>query len=354
MNNNSDTNQEDVVFTQNGEVYSPIDLDDNFLIITKFICCSIGIPLNLLIAITIIRHHRRLGCKPRNIFLLAIIFSYLLFYIAPLIELISWAFLPAVQSTESVCLVFIAVGGLPQALLLLNMILALVDRYVAINFPLLHREKMTVRLASAILLMAAISLIFLLKFVYIARMSPLRCEIWLVHSKVLAFTILLLFVSCILLNFIVYRKTRTLLGECRTLEIRNSGGIDGRVDELGSFETPGNESLRTVRSVGINNQRPMSIHVDKETLSQMEIEATRTLIFGVTSLVVTVCPIIILLLTFLVCRIIGQIDCSHFIWLATYFKELGLVHAIYNPLIFLTRNKELRSALTTRLINRGE
>jgi hypothetical protein len=229
------------------------------------------------------------------------------------------------------------------------MILALVDRYVAINFPLLHREKMTVRLASAILLMAAISLIFLLKFVYIARMSPLRCEIWLVHSKVLAFTILLLFVSCILLNFTVYRKTRILLGECRTLEIRNSGGIDGRVDgenivdELGSFETP----------VGINNQRPMSIHVDKETLSQMEIEATRTLIFGVTSLVVTVCPIIILLLTFLVCRIIGQIDCSYFIWLATYFKELGLVHAIYNPLIFLTRNKELRSALTTRLINCG-
>jgi hypothetical protein len=330
-------------------VYSPIDLDDNFLIITKFICCSIGIPLNLLIAITIIRHHRRLGCKPRNIFLLAIIFSYLLFYIAPLIELISWAFLPAVQSTESVCLVFIAVGGLPQALLLLNMILALVDRYVAINFPLLHREKMTVRLASAILLMAAISLIFLLKFVYIARMSPLRCEIWLVHSKVLGFTVLLLFVSCILLNFTVYRKTRILLGECRTLEIRNSGGIDGRVDgenivdELGSFETP----------VGINNQRPMSIHVDKETLSQMEIEATRTLIFGVTSLVVTVCPIIILLLTFLVCRIIGQIDCSYFIWLATYFKELGLVHAIYNPLIFLTRNKELRSALTTRLINCG-
>ena len=108
--------------------------------------------------------------------------------------------------------------------------MALVDRYVAISFPLLHREKMTVRLASAILLIAAISLTFLLKFVYIARMSPLRCEICLVHSKVLGFTVLLLFVSCILLNFTVYRKTRTLLRECRTLEIRNSDGIDGRVD----------------------------------------------------------------------------------------------------------------------------
>ncbi len=101
-----------------------------------------------------------------------------------------------------------------------------------------------------------------------------------------------------------------------------------------------------------NNVRPMSIHVDRDSLSQMEVEATRSVLFGVTSLVVTVCPIIILLLTFLACRMIGKFDCNSLTWLATYVKELGLIHAIYNPLIFLTRYKELRNALTTGLIHR--
>jgi dopamine receptor D1 len=97
----------------------------------------------------------------------------------------------------------------------------------------------------------------------------------------------------------------------------------------------------------------MSIHVDRDSLSQMEIEATRSLLIGVTSLVVTVCPIIILHLTFLACRMIGKFDCNSLTWLAAYVKELGLIHAIYNPLIFLIRCKELRNALTTRLIHRG-
>ncbi len=49
---------------------------------------------------------------------------------------------------------------------------------------------------------------------------------------------------------------------------------------------------------------------------------------------------------------IGKFDCNSLTWLAAYVKELGLIHAIYNPLIFLTRYKELRNALTIRLIHR--
>ena len=37
--------------------------------------------------------------------------------------------------------VYVVVVGVPHGLLLLNMLLALTDRFVAINYPLLHREK---------------------------------------------------------------------------------------------------------------------------------------------------------------------------------------------------------------------
>jgi hypothetical protein len=79
----------------------------------------------------------------------------------------------------------------------------------------------------------------------------------------------------------------------------------------------------------------------------MEVEATCTLIIGVTSLFVTVCPMFILLLTIIVCQLVydTELECSNLTWLMTYFKELGSIHAVYSPLIFIMRNKELRVAL---------
>jgi dopamine receptor D1 len=108
--NNSSSYQEEVVLTENGEVYNPIEIGITSFII-KIVCCSVGIPLNISIAVNLTRL-RRLHRKPRNFFLLGIVLSYLSFFI----------------------FIFIIV----------NMLLALIDRYLAINHPLLHREKMTV------------------------------------------------------------------------------------------------------------------------------------------------------------------------------------------------------------------
>jgi dopamine receptor D1 len=68
--------------------------------------------------------------------------------------------------------------------------------------------------------------------------------------------------------------------------------------------------------------RPLAIHVDREILTRIEMEATRTLIVGVTSLFITACPYFIFVCLFYLCRIVNQSDCSHFNWLAPYMKEL--------------------------------
>jgi hypothetical protein len=94
--------------------------------------------------------------------------------------------------------------------------------------------------------------------------------------------------------------------------------------------------------------KSMSIHVDKSKLSQIELEATRTLITGVTSLIVTALPPTIFVSIFLGCQLIFG-ECSNLNWLSPYMIELGLIHAVYNPLIFIARNKELRTALTCQL-----
>ena len=67
-----------------GTVKNVYNLDVKLLIAAKVISCVVGIPLNVFVAVNIIRL-RRLHSKPRNIFLLAIIFSNLLIFIPTII-----------------------------------------------------------------------------------------------------------------------------------------------------------------------------------------------------------------------------------------------------------------------------
>ena len=89
----------------------------------------------------------------------------------------------------------------------------------------------------------------------------------------------------------------------------------------------------------------MSIHGNRRQISRFKIETTRTLICGLTSLLITTFPPVIFVSGYLICRWISQSECSHLSWLAPYMMEMGLINFISSPLIFLIRNKELREAM---------
>ncbi|EFX73329.1 hypothetical protein DAPPUDRAFT_325397 [Daphnia pulex] len=339
--NNTSSNQEGdhIIDPENNDEYNPID-PVFFLIIVKCVCCLIGIPLNVSIIVTIIRY-RQFRSKPRKIFLLGIFFSNLSFFAPALIKLIYWGFYPV----ESLCKTYVALVGLPQSLLLSNMLLALVDRYLAINHPWAHREKMTVRLACLAVVISSALIVFLLKFVYIAGLVPLRCQVLSVHSNILAAILVTLFLSCIAMNFIVYRQTKIhLRRDSRTLSPQGTNEETQEIP-LNDRSTRGSASFSL--NDHLTNNMPMSIHVDRRKSFEMEIEATFTLIIGVASLFVTVFPMFILLFIIMMCQLVynEELECSNLTWLMTYFKELGSIHAVYSPLIFLVRNKELRVVL---------
>jgi dopamine receptor D1 len=320
---------EKAVLAENGEILQhPINADI-VSVILKFLSCSIGIPLNLFIAFTIIQR-RRLHRKPRNFFLMAIILSYLSFFIPPAIELIYWGLYPV----ESVCHAYVAVVTVPQGLLLTNMLLALTDRYLAINHPLLHRKKMTTRLAGCLIITCSLLTLFLMKFVYIVQLGTLHCEVWLVHVKMILVISIILFTSCVLFNMTIYRQTKTLLRESRTLEVRQ----DERV------RSSDNVSANILSRILSHVDDPRRNHADKERLRKMEMEATQTLMIEVASLCVMPC----LALTFIAsyfgsCLMFGQCASSHFLIIVPLIKEMSLTPAIYGPVIFLVRNKELRA-----------
>ncbi|KAI9559890.1 hypothetical protein GHT06_013897 [Daphnia sinensis] len=326
MNNNTNRS-EDVILNENGDVYNPIDL--NGLMISKCICCCVGIPLNASIAVALIGNHQ-LRTKPRIVFLLGIIFSYMSFFVVAIIELIYRCLYPV----ESVCQAYVACSALPQALLLLNLLLALGDRYLAIKHPLFHRRKMTERLACAIVIFSSILTVFVQNFAYIVGLRTLRCEVWLVRVKLVTITTSLLYVVCTVFNFIVYQETKNLLCEYRTICCFPS---NAPLDITGKGKVVfKRQSIPT-----------MSVHVDKKKLSQIIMQATRTLVIGVTSLAVTACPSIIFSCVFLGCRsIVDERQCCYLNWMGSYFQELGLISAVCSPIIFIVRQRELRLALT--------
>lgn len=331
--NNDTSASEDVILNENGDVYNPIDL--NGLMILKCICCCIGIPLNVSIAVALIGNHQ-LRTKPRIVFLLGIIFSYMSFFVVAIIELIYWCLYPV----ESVCQAYVVCSALPQALLLLNLLLALGDRYVAIKHPLFHRRKMTERLACGIVIFSSLLTVFVQNFAYLVGLRTLRCEVWLVRVKLVTITTSLLYFACTIFNFVVYRETKNLLCEYRTICSSRNAPLD--TTGKGKVGASNRQSTRT-----------MSVHVDKRKLSRIIMQATRTLVIGVTSLAVTACPSIVISCVFLSCRsIVDERQCRFLNWMAPYFQELGLISAVYSPIIFIVRQRELRLALTCARDNR--
>ena len=88
-----------------------------------------------------------------------------------------------------------------------NTFLTLVDRTVAITKPQFYKENVTPIVDISSLLLN-FTLVFLLDFVYIFGVEPLRCAYQTPHLLTLIITWFTLFSSCVALASLIYDKTR--------------------------------------------------------------------------------------------------------------------------------------------------
>lgn len=331
-----------------------------FIMIAHFICCVIGIPLNVFIA-SVIVSMRRLRSKPRNILLLGLILSDLSAFVPVLIEF-AYLHFPSLE----LCQTYVAISGLPYILFLIHTLLALVDRYTAIAHPLWHFNQVTPVLIVSCQLVASLTASFVYKFPYVVRFLPLSCELQLLQEfNSIAITLMILFSSCILAHVIVYRQTKRVLAnympkgckrgtftssknEKRAAVVTRSEGVQSLQQQpLPIFQQQPLSSMNS--DVTQQQQVPvdeMSIHISDRRVSQLEVEATRTMIVNVTSLSIMTGPFILFTLTVFLCRFsVEEQVCSSLAWLAPYLKALVVLHAVYHPAIQLSRSSELSSAM---------
>lgn len=319
-------------------MWSPMNTDIQ-LITFKIICTMIGLPLNVFVAVVILRL-KRLRSKPRNIFLLGIILSNLTSHVPALSEIINF-FYPDIV----LCQVFIAFISLPDSYLLLNIFLSLMDRYVAIRYPLWHREKVTVRRVALWLSVAFALATLTNKWPHVALMVPITCELDITISRISGIMMTLLFLLCLVARVTVYVQTKNLLREhqqnlaysfSQSVEMKE---VIHRVENQCTCAMSDRvSSIVCVDSLGVR--------MSQQALRRMEVEATKTLLAGVTSLLVLTCPMVIYLVAINICRFFYfAARCNPYTWFATYLKHANLIQAIYHPVIYLIWNEEFASVI---------
>lgn len=337
---------------------NPIHLN-SFILTVHYICCLCGIPPNAFIA-GFILSKRHLRSKPRNIFLLGLVLCNLSAFSPFFIELAYFRF----PSNAKLCQICVAVVGLPLTLYLSHLLLALTDRYFALAHPLWHRNKVTVRWAALWQMFVSLSMTLVYSFVYMIGLVDLQCEVNAVQNRGVSIILFVLFSACIVAQIILYRQTKSILSSYipatsfrrgTSLKTTRTGilPIKGAVD-IDSANQQQNHLLEDRISASNETRRAcvhLQVHMSEQTVSHLEIEATQTVIAGVSSLTFLYGPFILFNLTTSICHIFSdQFLCSSISWLSPYFKLLLVLYAVYHPFMLLFRKIEISSEIKDWII----
>ena len=139
--------------------------------------------------------------------------------------------------SDILCQCYVAVVGLPYALFLINLLLALADRYAALAYPLWHLKKVSVGFVIRWQIVISICVAIVYKFPYVSHILPLRCEVQLLQVRFISVTLFVLFTCCVSAQFAVYRLTKKILVQYKPKESGRSAisVMDGVLDAFLSF-----------------------------------------------------------------------------------------------------------------------
>ena len=175
---------------------------NTFQSVSHLVLAVIGLPLNSLI-IGVILSNRRLNQKPRNVLWLGVIFANLFTLLTILVELVTFHF----QSPMG-CKIFGLMTGVAYTCLLYNLLLSLLDRYLAISHPILHRVQTTVARVLVAQIGGAVFFFVLIKFPFL--WLPVQCGIVVIQAQIIVVISMILLIACLAAQIIVYSKTKRL------------------------------------------------------------------------------------------------------------------------------------------------
>jgi len=242
---------------------------------------------------------------------------------------------------------------------------------VAIWKPLWHRAKISAVLASFGIVFTIVLTVVCNKFVYIFGMVPLRCGFHTLERQILALNSIVLFACCLAGRVAIFLQTRKVLnptvpvatapivpninerngGDERTDSGNANAGTD-QTDQLAEGEHQRRESSHTTANIDLSKSEKLVLrrNTTEMRIRQMEMESIKSLVTGVTSLILLSCPSIIFISSMNICRYFSTAqNCNQYAWLSLFVRSIYQLYGIYHPVLYLGWNKELCHVLTTPL-----
>lgn len=308
----------------------------------RWLALAFGVPIHILVASVILRT-RQLH-NPRNTFWLGNITCHLA-------TLLMGAFEYLATSTEShqkkifLCRIYTLLVGSPYTNLLVSLLLATADRWVAISYPLYHRKHITVCKVAVFLVASWILVLATLTSPYWSgRIQIPFCS---VHPDVMMWVTLGHFV---LVVFIIVAQVKVYIRAREYFKFRASHQLSMVQIGLEQQNSPAIQ-LGCSGSSSNNTLKPDEyfVHLPDKTISRLELEASVTLWCGVATLCFFTLPLACLFLAIFICRATAQPWCDDVVELIPYARELFLLHAVVSPLLYIFRSREFSSAFRRML-----
>lgn len=299
------------------------------LFVFRWLAFCIGVPIQLLVAIVILKS-RRLH-NPRNAFCLGNIcccfsiltmsaYEYLLLIYRPNCPL--W------------CQIYGVLVGSPYTSLLVTIFWAIIDRWFAISFPIKHRKHVTVfRVAVCLVTSWILVLVMNTSSYWLGRNQiSISCTVNSDIMKWVSLSHLALVGLIIVAQVAVYIRTRNYLRFNAQLSMRYKHSKTRKNSTLEADE--------------------YFVHLPNKTICRLELEASVTLVCGVTCLCVSALPLATTFLALIICQIhVSHLNCNHptFIAFIPYVRDMLLLHVVIGPILYITRSREFSKALRRTL-----
>ena len=304
-----------------------------FLATVRWVIIAIGLPLNILVAWVILRT-RQLH-NPRNAFWLGNVFCHSVTLLMGAFEAI--LIMNPQQHPNIFCQIYALLVGSPYTNLLVSLLLATADRWIAINYPLRHRSHVTV-------FRVAVFLVSSWALVLIAMTSPywsgkIQLPFCSVQPDVMKWITLSHFVLVVI---IIIAQVKVYARACEYFRFgahRPPNSTDRRQQQPVDAAVGGSSGSNRLQS------DEYFIHLPDKTICRLELEASVTLFCGVASLCLFTLPLALLFLAIFVCRATGQSCSGQIVPLIPYARELLLLHAVVSPLLYVFRSREFSCAL---------
>ena len=288
----------------------------------------IGVPLNLFVAAVLVTNSKLHNV--RNFIWMGVVVSNLIYFLLLPVEYFIFY-----EENYTACQVVAVIAAKPYLILLINLSIATCDRLVYTIWPEFHQKHVTVLLILAIQVLCSAFIFLALTFQFWGLKVPIRCGVEPSNIRATLGVTVLFTVLCIGLKVAIYFL---LLKQSKGIGM---GGFVTRQIQVNDLPLNSQSNSLPHENVHFASRVRLFDHDRFRKIRKMEQNATMNLVIGL----IPLCLFTFLSYSYALCQALCKTffgQCETLNSMEVYFRDLTLLHASTDLLVYIHRSLEFR------------